>query len=130
MDRRISKEFNALEVDPALVEEILRLHLEEEQHGGCSFFFRVPFFDSLSSLSARHYIDHTKEKAVSRLAVTYGILRRLGFSEDWVEQCLRAISGVELDEALDWVSPDIIAIVLSRSSAISLLSIALITNSK
>lgn len=42
--------------------------------------------------------------------MTYGILRRLGFSEDWVEQCLRAMSGIELDEALDWVSPDTITV--------------------
>jgi len=43
---------------------------------------------------------------VTRLAVTYGILRRLGFSEDWVEQCLRTMAGIELDAALDWVSRD------------------------
>ena len=38
-----------------------------------------------------------------RLAVTYGILRRLGFSEERVEECLRAIPGVDLDEAYEWV---------------------------
>lgn len=61
--------------------------------------------------------------------MTYGILRRLNFSEDWVEQCLRAMSGIELDEALDWVSPDNMVIVLSCSRVISLLSIVLITES-
>jgi ATP-dependent RNA helicase DHX29 len=45
----------------------------------------------------------SEEKALTRLAVTYGILRRLGFSEDRVEQCLRAIPGVDLDEAYEWV---------------------------
>ncbi|KAF8559205.1 P-loop containing nucleoside triphosphate hydrolase protein [Imleria badia] len=85
VDRRISRGFNTVDLDPVLVEEILRLSLEEER------------------LRARHYIDLTKEKAVTRLAVTYGILRRLGFSEDSVEQCLRTISGIELDEALDWI---------------------------
>ncbi|KAI9572846.1 hypothetical protein HD554DRAFT_1375812 [Boletus coccyginus] len=70
-----------------LVEEILRLHLEEERH-------RDP----------RHYIDHPKEKVVTRLAVTYGILRRLGFSEDWVEQCLCTMTGIELDGAIDWLA--------------------------
>lgn len=39
-----------------------------------------------------------------RLAVTYGVLRRLGFAEDKVEQCLRAISGAALEEAYEWVS--------------------------
>ena len=38
-----------------------------------------------------------------RLAVTYGVLRRLGFSEERVEECLRSIGGVDLDEAFDWV---------------------------
>ena len=38
-----------------------------------------------------------------RLAVTYGVLRRLGFSEERVEECLRSINGVDLDEAFDWV---------------------------
>ena len=38
------------------------------------------------------------------MAITYGSLRRLGFSEARVEECLQAISGVELEEAIDWVS--------------------------
>jgi ATP-dependent RNA helicase DHX29 len=130
VERRTSRAFNTVEVDPVLVEEILRLHLEERS--GCRSFFSafVPL-DSISRFLARHYIDYTKEKAGARLAVTYGILRRLGFSEDWVEQCLRTMSGIELDEALDWVSPDIkLCYALSCSRAISLLSIALITHSK
>lgn len=113
VDRRTSKGFNTVEVDPMLVEEVLRLYLEEEQSRGRSCFSSSVFLDSISWLLARHYMDHTKEKAVTRLAVTYGILRRLGFSEDWVEQCLCAISGVEVDEALDWVSPGMPAIALS-----------------
>ncbi|KAH0838412.1 P-loop containing nucleoside triphosphate hydrolase protein [Lanmaoa asiatica] len=87
VDKRISRGFNTVEVDPVLVEEILHLHLQEE------------------TSRARHHADPNKEKAATRLAVTYGILRRLGFSEDWVEQCLRSMTGIELDEALDWVNP-------------------------
>lgn len=48
-------------------------------------------------------IDEPEEKAVVRLAITYGVLRRLGFSEARVEECLRAISGVDMDEAFGWV---------------------------
>lgn len=49
-------------------------------------------------------VDEPEEKAIARLGITYGILRRLGFSEARVEECLRAIRGIELEEAYDWVS--------------------------
>lgn len=40
---------------------------------------------------------------LGRLGITYGVLRRLGFSEERVEECLWAINGTELEEAFDWV---------------------------
>ena len=49
-------------------------------------------------------IEESEEKAIGRLAITYGVLRRLGFDEALVENCLRSVSGVELEEALQWVS--------------------------
>ena len=60
------------------------------------------------TLNARHFtatrnLDLAEDKALPRLAITYGVLRRLGFPEDTVEQCLRSIDGVELEEAIDWV---------------------------
>jgi hypothetical protein len=42
---------------------------------------------------------------VTRLGITYGVLRRLGFSQDRVDECLRAIQGVDLEEAYEWVRP-------------------------
>lgn len=48
-------------------------------------------------------LDEPEEKAITRLAITYGALRRLGFSEARVTDCLRAINGVDLDEAYEWV---------------------------
>jgi hypothetical protein len=42
---------------------------------------------------------------VTRLGITYGVLRRLGFSQDKVDECLRAIQGVDLEEAYEWVRP-------------------------
>ncbi len=41
---------------------------------------------------------------VAKIAITYGVLRRLGFSEEKVVECLEAIPGIELEEAYDWVS--------------------------
>ncbi|KZT74762.1 P-loop containing nucleoside triphosphate hydrolase protein [Daedalea quercina L-15889] len=48
-------------------------------------------------------IDGPSEKALARMGVTYGVLRRLGFSEGRVEECLRSIKGVDLEEAVDWL---------------------------
>ncbi|KAI0034301.1 P-loop containing nucleoside triphosphate hydrolase protein [Vararia minispora EC-137] len=45
----------------------------------------------------------TEEKAVARIGLTYGVLRRLGFSEERVMECLGSIHGVDLDEAYDWL---------------------------
>lgn len=51
----------------------------------------------------RKFGEDNEEKVISRLGITYGVLRRLGFTEERVEECLKAISGVELEEAFDWV---------------------------
>ncbi|KIK96360.1 hypothetical protein PAXRUDRAFT_826025 [Paxillus rubicundulus Ve08.2h10] len=85
VDRSVSKGLTTLQVDPVLVDQVLQLQLQEE------------------TPEVQRYIDQTEEKAATRLAITYGVLRRLGFTEDCVEQCLRAIHGVELDEALEWL---------------------------
>ncbi|KAH7883709.1 P-loop containing nucleoside triphosphate hydrolase protein [Phlebopus sp. FC_14] len=86
VDRRISRDAALLPVDPALVDRVIKLHLQEE-----------------ASETVQRYIDQSEEKAVTRLAITYGVLRRLRFTEDWVERCLRAIRGVGLDDAYEWL---------------------------
>lgn len=48
-------------------------------------------------------LGETDEKLLPRIAVTYGVLRRLGFSEPTVDDCLSSIGGIQLDEAFDWV---------------------------
>jgi ATP-dependent RNA helicase DHX29 len=50
-------------------------------------------------------ISEPEEKVLAKLGITFGVLRRLGFSEERVEECLRSIHGVDLDEAYDWVRP-------------------------
>jgi ATP-dependent RNA helicase DHX29 len=47
--------------------------------------------------------DDTEEKVIARLGITYGVLRRLGYSENSVEKCLRNLHTFELEEAFDWV---------------------------
>ena len=51
---------------------------------------------------------------LGRLGITYGVLRRLGFIEEKVEECLRAINGVELEEAFDWVCDVVTALLPHR----------------
>ncbi|KAI0824200.1 P-loop containing nucleoside triphosphate hydrolase protein [Trametes gibbosa] len=84
-DRRFSETLLRLELDSTFVERILELALE---------------YEGLESIKS---IDEPEDKALVRLAITYGSLRRLGFSEARVDQCLRAIPGVELDEAVEWL---------------------------
>ena len=52
----------------------------------------------------RSLLDEPEEKLLARMGITYGVLRRLGFSETRVQQCLQAMRGVDLDEAYDWVN--------------------------
>ena len=85
-----------------LTEQILDLVLEEK---------------SQQSDSVDGGLNEPEDKALQKLAITYGILRRLGFSEDRVLECLRQIRGVELDEATEWV----------RTSSIRELTLALLT---
>lgn len=54
-------------------------------------------------LASKPLIDEPEDKVLPRLGLTYGVLRWLGFSEERVDDSLTAISGVGLDEALDWV---------------------------
>lgn len=83
-ERKFSKTFPRLELDIQLRDQILLLIKESFQDG-------------------RKTLDEPEDKALTRLGVTYGVLRRLGFSEERVEECLRAIGSVDLEEAYDWL---------------------------
>ena len=101
-ERRFSDTLLRLDLDPNFVDRILDLALEYENaecmsHGASSGSMK------LTSLVASKSIDEPEEKVILRLAITYGVLRRLGFAESRVEECLRAIGGVDMDEAFEWV---------------------------
>ncbi|KAI0082174.1 P-loop containing nucleoside triphosphate hydrolase protein [Panus rudis PR-1116 ss-1] len=87
-ERRLSNTLQRLEFDPVLKELVLQLAVDE---------------DSTRGLEKDPVVDGPVDKALHRLAVTYGVLRRLGFAEERVVTCLRSISGVDLDEAVDWL---------------------------
>lgn len=48
-------------------------------------------------------LDDPLDKILLRVGITYGVLMRLGFTEDRVLECLKASQSFELDEAFDWV---------------------------
>nr|GAT48383.1 P-loop containing nucleoside triphosphate hydrolase protein [Mycena chlorophos] len=86
MERRFAKTLPRVELDSVVTDRIIELALESYKADG-----------------GRKGIDEPEDKVIGKLATTYGILRRLGFTEDRVEECLRAINGVDLDEAYDWL---------------------------
>ncbi|KAF9654251.1 P-loop containing nucleoside triphosphate hydrolase protein [Thelephora ganbajun] len=84
-ERRFAQTLPLLNLDPVITDRILELALEGEK------------------IEDRKLGEDNEEKVLSRLGITYGILRRLGFTEERVEECLRAINGVELEEAFNWL---------------------------
>lgn len=48
-------------------------------------------------------IDFSDDNALIRLGVTYGVLRRVGYSEETVTRCLESVDGLDLEEAHEWV---------------------------
>ncbi|KAH8100605.1 P-loop containing nucleoside triphosphate hydrolase protein [Cristinia sonorae] len=84
-DRRFSQSLTPLQLDQSFIEQILRLITETE------------------SPAAPHTLEEPESKALPKLAITYGTLRRLGFPEDDVCTCLESISSIELDDAIEWL---------------------------
>lgn len=83
-DRRFSKTFPRLDLDPSFTDQIIALAKET-------------YFESSPTQI------ESADKAIGQLAITYGVLRRLGFSEARVEECLKCIVGVDLEDAYDWL---------------------------
>lgn len=49
-------------------------------------------------------VYETEDKVVAKVATLWGILKQLGFTKERIEECLRAVRALELDDVLDWVS--------------------------
>ncbi|KAI0002050.1 P-loop containing nucleoside triphosphate hydrolase protein [Russula vinacea] len=84
-ERRFSNTFPLLDLDAGVVGEILEM--------------------ARSSWSAKapKRVDISDDSVLTRLGVTYGVLRRLGYSEETVSRCLKFIDGVDLEEAHEWL---------------------------
>lgn len=44
-----------------------------------------------------------QDKIIAKVATLYGILEQLGFKTERVEQCLRVVKALDLEDCLEWV---------------------------
>lgn len=45
-----------------------------------------------------------EDRVIAKVATIYGILEQSGFTSERIEECLRSVRTLELDDAFDWVS--------------------------
>ncbi|KDQ19932.1 hypothetical protein BOTBODRAFT_125441 [Botryobasidium botryosum FD-172 SS1] len=86
-DRRYSKSFATFRLDPVMRDCVLQLAINEEQ----------------SNEEELPPLNEPEDKVLARIGLTFGVLRRLGFSEERLHECFRSLSNFELDEALSWL---------------------------
>ncbi|KAI0257581.1 P-loop containing nucleoside triphosphate hydrolase protein [Lactifluus subvellereus] len=85
-ERRLSNDLLLLDLDANIVNEILAMARDDSGSG-----------------KATKRIDISDDDALARLGITYGVLRRLGYSEETVERCLMSTDGTDLEEAHEWL---------------------------
>jgi hypothetical protein len=91
-------------LDPALTEHILTLARESDLAEGMTVNGTLTEHMIIPIGAGKKPLDEPEDKAIARLGITYGVLRRLRFSEARVNECLNAINGVDLEDAYEWVS--------------------------
>ncbi|KAF9474475.1 P-loop containing nucleoside triphosphate hydrolase protein [Pholiota conissans] len=88
VDRRFAQTLPRMDIDPLLRNRIIATALSPLEPEAPKIL---------------RILEEAEENVLAQLGITYGVLRRLGFKEDRVRQCLKSIKGVELDEALEWL---------------------------
>ncbi|TRM65724.1 P-loop containing nucleoside triphosphate hydrolase protein [Schizophyllum amplum] len=86
VDRRFAQTLPVLELDSIATKRVLDLALNSDVR-----------------LDGKKSVDDADDKSVTKLGITYGVLRRLGFSEARVDECLRNMNGLDIEEAYDWL---------------------------
>ncbi|ELU41299.1 helicase domain-containing protein [Rhizoctonia solani AG-1 IA] len=82
-DSRASKTLPRLDIDPSIRDRILELIRAVEP--------------------SSRLIQEPEVKVLPRLAVVYGTLRGLGLTEKIIEECLKVISDIDIDSAIEWL---------------------------
>ncbi|KAF8752874.1 P-loop containing nucleoside triphosphate hydrolase protein [Rhizoctonia solani] len=80
---RASKTLPRLDIDPSIRDRILELIRAVEP--------------------SSRLIQEPEVKVLPRLAVVYGTLRGLGLTEKIIEECLKVISDIDIDSAIEWL---------------------------
>lgn len=44
-----------------------------------------------------------QDKVVAKVATLFGILEQLGFRSERIEECIRKVKTLEIEDCLDWV---------------------------
>lgn len=103
-DRRMAKGLPELDLDQGVQNEIIDLILSEDSQSKriMTQLNAVVLINDLPG-DARKFSCVSRDKLVGQIGITYGVLRRLGISEEIVMKCLRGAAGVELEHAFDWV---------------------------
>jgi ATP-dependent RNA helicase DHX29 len=102
-DRRFATTMLSVDLDPAYVAKIIELVETSSDDDRKSCFFHHVLLAYRFAVD-KAFQERSDEKVLSKLGITYGTLRRLGFTEVRINECLQAIRGVSLDEGLEWVS--------------------------
>ncbi|CAG7847697.1 ATP-dependent RNA helicase Dhx29; AltName: Full=DEAH box protein 29 [Serendipita indica DSM 11827] len=84
-DRRVAKSYSLLEMEHQWRDKIFELAQAEENTIEVS------------------PVTESEDRLLPRIGVLYGVLCRLGLSEDATIQCLLSIKRIELEDALEWV---------------------------
>ncbi|KAG9018209.1 hypothetical protein FRB90_011844, partial [Tulasnella sp. 427] len=86
-ERSLAAAYTRIDLDNAIRSRILALIEEADKEGK----------------GRRKAPKKADDENLGKFGVTFGVLRRLGFSEERVLECLTAIPSVELEDALDWL---------------------------
>jgi len=84
-ERRMAQEYTQLSLDTLWRDRVLSI-LRSDQEGTVPLAYEDP-----------------EDKLLPRLGQLYGVLRRMGISEERTRQCLGANRRLDLEEALEWV---------------------------
>jgi hypothetical protein len=54
-----------------------------------------------------------EDKTLVKIAIVFGVLEKLGFSQSRIEECVKRSKTLDLDDVFDWVSPGLFLVARS-----------------